>query len=104
MDLSSENDSYRNHSISELQRVVDCTRELKRFFPATQSPLIIINAGGFTSDSFLPVDSLEPMYERIGDALSSVDSDGVEIIPQTMPPFPWHFGGQRFHNLFCQSF
>jgi N-acetylneuraminate synthase len=26
--------------------------------------------------------------------------DSVEIIPQTMPPFPWHFGGQRYHNLF----
>jgi hypothetical protein len=24
----------------------------------------------------------------------------VEIIPQTMPPFPWHFGGQSHHNLF----
>ena len=27
-------------------------------------------------------------------------AEGVEIIPQTMPPFPWHFGGQRYHNIF----
>ena len=27
----------------------------------------------------------------------------VEIIPQTMPPFPWHFGGQRYHNLFVDT-
>ena len=20
-----------------------------------------------------------------------------------MPPFPWHFGGQRFHNLFMDA-
>ena len=26
--------------------------------------------------------------------------EGVEIIPQTMAPFPWHFGGQRHQNLF----
>jgi N-acetylneuraminate synthase len=32
-----------------------------------------------------------------------VDADGVEIIPQTMPPFPWHFGGQRYHNLFVEA-
>ena len=25
---------------------------------------------------------------------------GVEIVAQTMPSFPWHFGGQAFHNLF----
>ena len=29
--------------------------------------------------------------------------DEVEIIPQTMPPFPWHFGGQRYHNLFVDG-
>jgi N-acetylneuraminate synthase len=34
------------------------------------------------------------------ESLSQLDTDGVEIIPQTMPPFPWHFGGQRNHNLF----
>ena len=24
----------------------------------------------------------------------------VELIPQNMAPFPWHFGGQRYQNLF----
>ena len=28
--------------------------------------------------------------------------DGVELIPQTMAPFPWHFGGQRFQNIFVR--
>lgn len=29
--------------------------------------------------------------------------DGVELIPQTMAPFPWHFGGQRYQNLFVHA-
>ena len=37
------------------------------------------------------------------EALKSIDLSEVEIIPQTMPPFPWHFGGQRFHNLFMDA-
>lgn len=100
MDLSSADEAYRNRSIVELQRVIDRTRELKRFFPKTEKPLIIINAGGFTSDGFLPETLRDVLYRRIGEALREVDSEGVEIIPQTMPPFPWHFGGQRYHNLF----
>jgi N-acetylneuraminate synthase len=32
--------------------------------------------------------------------LSELDLEGVELIPQTMAPFPWHFGGQRFQNIF----
>ena len=40
------------------------------------------------------------MYQLRVESLSALDSEGIEIIPQTMPPFPWHFGGQRYHNLF----
>ena len=32
-----------------------------------------------------------------------LDLDGVELIPQTMAPFPWHFGGQRYQNLFVHA-
>jgi len=103
MDLSSSDAAYRQRSIDELQRVIDRTRELKRFFPRTKTPLIIINAGGFTLDRFLSVEERKPLYDRIAAALAELDSEGVEIIPQTMPPFPWHFGGQRYHNLFMDA-
>lgn len=100
MDLASRDEGYRLRSIAELQRVIYRTRELKHYFPKTKRPLIIINAGGFTSEHFLPKQDRDELYERIGDSLSIIDTEGVEIIPQTMPPFPWHFGGQRYHNLF----
>lgn len=103
MDLSSEDESYRSRSIAELQRVINRTRELKRFFPKSERPPIIINAGGFTADHFLPVSYRKALYARIGSALATLDIAGVEIIIQTMPPFPWHFGGQRYHNLFMDS-
>jgi len=113
MDLSSNDKPYRHRSMNELQRVIDRTRELKPYFPNTHRPLIIINAGGFTSDHFMPEEQRQAHYDRIGAALAEVDSEGVEIIPQTMPPFPWHFGGQRYHNLlmdqmeivrFCETY
>jgi N-acetylneuraminate synthase len=103
MDLSSADESYRRRSIGELQRVVDRARELKQYFPRTKRPLIVINPGGFTLERFLPKAQRQTLYTRIGEALATVDADGVEIIPQTMPPFPWHFGGQRFHNLFMAA-
>ena len=43
------------------------------------------------------------MYSRLAENLSKIDTIGVEIIPQTMPPFPWLFGGQRHHNLFVDA-
>lgn len=103
MDLCSPDPAYCEQSIRELQRVVDVTRRLASYFRRATRPLIIINAGGFSLDGFIPREQHAALYARIAESLSKVDSTGVEIIPQTMPPYPWHFGGQRYHNLFVTA-
>ena len=54
-------------------------------------------------DELLPVNQLHEYYERFADSLIQLDMAGVELIPQTMAPFPWHFGGQRYQNLFVHG-
>jgi len=104
LDLCSQDKEYRNRSINELQRVVDLTREIKKSFRrATGKTLIIVNAGGATQDAPIDPSKRAAMYKLIADSLSKIDQKDVEIIPQTMPPFPWHFGGQRYHNLFMDG-
>jgi len=103
MDLCSEDQEYRSRSIAELQKVINITRKIKPYFKKAYCPKIIINAGGSTQDGFISLDNRAEKYEMIANALKGLDSEGVEIIPQTMPPFPWHFGGQRYHNLFMDA-
>jgi len=100
MDLCSDNKSYRSESIDNLNQVVETTEKLQSFFPSSKNTKIVVNAGGFTLDKPMDVSERYERYEMIAEALSTLNLDNVEIIPQTMPPFPWHFGGQRFHNLF----
>jgi len=102
MDLASPDEDYRRFSIVETQKVIDITRGLKRFFPKTQRPPIVANVGGFTMDAPLPPKVIPEYYERFGRSLSELDLDGVELTPQTMAPFPWHFGGQRYQNIFVK--
>ena len=103
MDLASPDEAYRQYSVKETQRVIDITCALKKYFPSTERPMIVANIGGFTMDELLPVEQLDSYYERFADSLSLLDMDGVELIPQTMAPFPWHFGGQRYQNLFVHA-
>ena len=103
MDLASPDEEYRRYSIIETQRVINITRSLKKYFPGTECPMIVANIGGFTMDELLPSDQLVTYYERFADSLSLLDMVGVELIPQTMAPFPWHFGGQRYQNLFVHA-
>jgi sialic acid synthase SpsE/sugar phosphate isomerase/epimerase len=102
MDLASLDETNRFESIRETQRVINITRDLKTFFPKTKRPMIVANIGGFTMDAPLPSEVVPAYYERFAQSLMQLDLNGVELIPQTMAPFPWHFGGQRYQNIFVQ--
>ncbi len=99
LDLTAPDDDYRSRSVAELQRVVDLTRALRPRFANAEAPLIVVNVGGFSFDGPLEAAEMAVRRERLAESLERIDEDGVELIPQTMPPFPWHMGGQRFHNL-----
>jgi len=100
MDLASPDIEYRKKSIYETQRVIDITNSLKQFFPKTLKPMIVANVGGFTMDKNLEKELINDYYSRFAESLSQLNLNGVELIPQTMAPFPWHFGGQRYQNIF----
>ncbi|WP_323754042.1 N-acetylneuraminate synthase family protein [Marinobacter sp.] len=103
LDLCAIDDEYRARSVQELQRVINITKKLKRLFPLQKKPSIVVNVGGFSADAFLDRDQRKARYELLADSLERLDSKGVQMLAQTMPPFPWHFGGQRFHNLFVSA-
>ena len=103
LDLATPDEKYRRQSIEYMQKVIDITRELKNYFPKTEKPMIVTNIGGFSMDSNFSLEEVKKGYEIFKHSLNELDFSGVEIIPQTMAPFPWHFGGQRYQNLFVHS-
>lgn len=100
LNLASDDAHHRETSIRHLQRVIDVTRQLARWFPRTERVPIIASLGGMSRDAALPVGMRDALYARIADSLSQLDTTGVEILPQTLPPFPWYLGGQLHCNLF----
>lgn len=102
LDLSNPDEAHRKRSVVELQRVVDLTRALKPYFSKSSRPVIIASLGGFSLNGFLSESEVHRRYDLVAKSLEEIDADGVEIIGQTLPPFPWYFGGQMFLNLFVQ--
>jgi N-acetylneuraminate synthase len=100
MDLATADEGLRRYSVQQTQAVIDITRGLKKFFPKTKRPPIVANIGGFTMDEPLAPEQKAECYRIFAASLAELDLDGVELIPQTMAPFPWHFGGQRHQNIF----
>jgi len=100
MDLSSKDKVYRGYSIEKLAEVVSISNNLKNFFPNSPRPVVVINAGGWSLTNFLPREKRKGIYQRIQESLEQIDLSSVQLAIQTMPPFPWHFGGQSHHNAF----
>lgn len=100
LNLASRDDGGRARSIEELQAVIDLTRQLKAWFPKAVRPLVVASLGGFTKDRPLVPGERAQLYQFVIESLASVDETGVEVVAQTLPPFPWYLGGQLFCNLF----
>jgi N-acetylneuraminate synthase len=100
LDLVSDDPEYRKRSIQNMQRVVDATHQIAKFFPKADSHLIVANIGGFSADMPLPFNSRANLYARFKESCEQINFGSTELIPQNMAPFPWHFGGQRHQNIF----
>lgn len=100
LDLANEDPSYRAQSVAELGRTIAVTKLLNEYFPATSKPVLVLNAGGWTPNDFLPIEERGKLYDRVACELEKVNLAQVKLAIQTMPPFPWHFGGQSHHNIF----
>ncbi|MEX3611277.1 N-acetylneuraminate synthase family protein [Rothia sp. LK2588] len=100
VDLASKDQDVWERSIAEVQRTIDITRDLTRYFTVDDDPVMVVTMGGFTKDGHIAPAARAEKYERIGEALKRLDSSGVRIAAQTLPPYPWLMGGQQYHNLF----
>lgn len=100
LDLASLDDEYRKKSISNLQRTIETARELRKHFNQKADPILIVNVGGWSQKGFLKKKEIQKKTEILKRSLSEIDFTGVKLSVQTMPPYPWHFGGQQYHNLF----
>lgn len=101
LDLCSLDEKYRQQSLQEMERVIKTVNQIKSYFQnKDDKTLIVINIGGFSKEGFLSREEKDERLKILQKSLHELNTTGVELIPQTMPPYPWHFGGQQYHNLF----
>lgn len=100
LDLCTPNEEYRKKSIKNLQRVIDKTLQMNKYFPKTKLPQVVVHCGGFTKDEPLALEKREEYYINLIDSIDKLNLEGIELLPENMAPFPWLFGGQRYQNIF----
>lgn len=92
---AAEDPVERRVALETLQRTVDVARALGESFQGT--PKVVIHPGGITLQ---PVAYPQELLDLFADTLSRIKSDGVELLPENLPPRPWVFGGEWVTNIF----
>jgi N-acetylneuraminate synthase len=102
IDLSARDETVRREGVEIMQRVIDKVREkVKPAFPTTEPP-IIIHPGGITEHDF-SLDAIAQMNQALERSMGELDDEGVQLLLENMPPFPWIYGGQQHHNNFMDA-
>lgn len=100
-DLASQNDEIIKRSLLEFERLIKHIDKLRLFFKDKAKIKIILNLGGFTNDNFLDEKNYKISLDKCIKNLNKINKkfENYNILPQTMPPFPWHQGGRSYHNI-----
>ncbi|ELZ26392.1 N-acetylneuraminate synthase [Halogeometricum pallidum JCM 14848] len=103
VDLSSTNETVRREGVEIIQDVIDLVREtVSPHFETDHEPQIVIHPGGITSNH-MELESVPAMNEALKKSMNELDDEGVECLVENMPPLPWIYGGQQYHNNFMRA-
>ncbi|MFH1354400.1 MAG: N-acetylneuraminate synthase family protein [bacterium] len=92
---SAEDAAERQIAFNTLQRSVDIARRLGESFAG--QPKLVVHPGGITLQPTLEAGKLLDIFT---DILGRLKTDGVEVLPENLPPRPWVFGGEWVGNIF----
>ena len=104
IDLCSADEAQRTLSIERIQRTIDLARDLAPLFEWDRSlfpngPKIVMHVGGMwpKPDSY----DLDAATNRLLASLEQLNTAGVDLLLENLPPFPWYFGGRWFGYALC---
>jgi N-acetylneuraminate synthase len=104
IDLCAADPAQRELSTQRIQKTIDLARDLAPLFtwdPALfpNGPKVVMHVGGMSPrPGGYDVDAASG---RLLGALSRLDTAGVDLLLENLPPYPWYFGGRWFGHVLC---
>ncbi|MDZ4677693.1 MAG: N-acetylneuraminate synthase family protein [Oligoflexia bacterium] len=104
IDFSSQDSSVTEYSLEMLQRTIALARDLAVNFKGMKDPRgprVVVHPGGHFKKATLS--NKEDQYKLLKKNLKSINSEGVQLLVENMPPLPWYFGGQWYNTIFMDA-
>jgi len=103
VDICSDDPVIVEQSLDILQRSIDKTIEISKYFPIKKPKLVMHLGGMFLNTRDLVNTSI--LTERAIENFKKLkfDYDLIDILPENLPPRPWYLGGEWFQHGFMLS-
>jgi sialic acid synthase SpsE/sugar phosphate isomerase/epimerase len=98
MDLCSASNSIRAKSVALVNATIVLAKSLAPYFKGV--PKIVAHPGAMSMKEKLNKNTLQ---NNLVQSLSKIDSQGVELLLENLPPYPWYFGGEWKGNYFMDA-
>lgn len=101
IDFTTEDPQIKEISIEMLRETIRVAKELDKNFSGQKNdmgPRVVVHPGGHFSKP--TASSRSSQYRTLLKNLKNIDSRGVRLHVENMPPFPWYFGGQWYNTIF----
>lgn len=102
VDLCSRDEALRRASVERVRRIVEIAGTLLPRFSGAAPPRVIVHPGGMSFER-VGAETGAKLLGNLKKSLNEIDARGVELLLENMPPKPWYFGGQWFHNVFIDA-
>ena len=105
LDLASSKKEINEKSLKRINNFFDHCNKIYKYLKPNSKIKVVLNCGGFSKYGFLDEDQKNIRKNFLYENLNFIKNKYIdfEILPQTMPPFPWHQGGTAYHNLIRSS-
>ena len=106
IDLCSADDAQRELSVQRIQKTIDLARDLAPSFTwdtalFPRGPKIVMHVGGMSPKP--GGYDIDGATGRLLAALRKLDTAGVDLLLENLPPYPWYFGGRWFGHVLCDA-
>jgi sialic acid synthase SpsE/CBS domain-containing protein/endonuclease IV len=104
IDLCAADDGQRALSVQRIQKTIDLARDLAPQFQWDRSlfprgPKVVMHVGGMSPKP--GGYDVAAATARLLGALTQLDTSGVDLLLENLPPYPWYFGGRWFGHIIC---
>ncbi|MGZ3690856.1 MAG: N-acetylneuraminate synthase family protein [Pseudobdellovibrio sp.] len=104
IDFSTDDKEVTEYSIEMLRKTIDIARDLNKSFKGqtdSRGPRVVVHPGGHFSAQ--QKSNKSEQYRLLKKNLKNIDSSGVRLLVENMPPYPWYFGGQWYNSIFMDA-